>query len=136
MFSKVTTAALVGYASAITIEQVPEQFTIDKHLELDNLAYAMQTTVELGAHCFQDGPSTIVESPMCQFMVSEGFNGMREVISEALADDDCQHCDQVGLYPVNEAEIAGDVWQQYIATRNLFHTVSRAIDHSLSCYTS
>ena len=49
---------------------------------------------------------------MCKFMMSGGFDGMRSVISEAVkgGDDGCPHCAKVGLYPVNEAEIADDAW--------------------------
>ena len=77
---------------------------------------------------------------MCGFLLGGGLAGTRGVISAIVDFDDCPLCGDIGLFPFNEEDLE-DIeedyeWGEYVATRDFFHTVARAIDHSDQCFHS
>ena len=71
------------------------------------------------------------------FLLGGGLAGTRGVISEIVEPEECPLCATIGLFPFNEDDLAeADEWQEYVATRDFFHTVARAIDHSDQCFIS
>ena len=74
---------------------------------------------------------------MCLFLRGGGLAGTRGVISAIVDAEDCPLCADIGLFPFNEDDLAeADEWGAYVATRDFFHTVARAIDHSDQCFHS